>query len=106
MRIGDIFNHRKENLDKLLQKRRNVAGQQEETRVEIKCPECGAELRKDTKNGRLKICPDCGKYLSLTPCERIELIADEKGSQDILQHTGRHTGRHSDGCTAAVLRKG
>lgn len=83
MRIGDIFNHRKENLDKLLQKRRNVTGQQEETRVEIKCPECGAELRKDTKNGRLKICPDCGKYLSLTPCERIELTADEDSFREM-----------------------
>ncbi len=43
------------------------------------CSFCKAELSASTLSGNLYICPECGKYLQITPRERIALVTD-KGS--------------------------
>lgn len=78
MKIGDIFNHRKDYLDLMLQKRRSS-----ELPQETVCKGCGAAVSGEALRRSLHICPDCGRYLSMTPQERIELIADDGGFREL-----------------------
>lgn len=73
MKIGDIFDHRKDYLDLMLKKRRNSP----EVEQEIECKSCKSRFNTETLRKNLYICPDCGRYMTMPPAERIALIADD-----------------------------
>ena len=73
MKIGDIFDHRKDYLDLMLKKRRNSP----EVEQEIECKGCKSRFNTETLRKNMYICPDCGRYMTMPPAERIALIADD-----------------------------
>ena len=73
MKIGDIFDHRKDYLDLMLKKRRNSP----EAEQEIECKGCKSRFNTETLRKNMYICPDCGRYMTMPPAERIALIADD-----------------------------
>ena len=45
---------------------------------------CGRELKSDEMIETLGICPDCGKYLRISPRERVAIITDEGSFEELF----------------------
>lgn len=73
MAIHDLFVRKRQNLNSLLQLRKN-----EITEETIECPKCHATIQVKSMAKRLWVCQDCNHYFPLGAKERIYMIADEK----------------------------
>lgn len=80
MDISDIFKHRKKKLNKMMQARKK-----QDLDETIECKKCHGTFKKETLLKNLMVCPDCNYYFSMTPHERIHLIADEKTFKEHLR---------------------
>ncbi|MCF0127619.1 MAG: acetyl-CoA carboxylase, carboxyltransferase subunit beta [Pseudobutyrivibrio sp.] len=71
MDILDILDSKKNSLNQLQSERRKTVKS-----GLISCPECGSEFENSFLKIRNRICDNCGHYFSMTPKERIRLVAD------------------------------
>ena len=83
MTIGDIFDRRKANLDRMKRKRRK-----QESEPTVTCPDCGRILDPAVFTKHSGICPDCRRYLSLTPARRLALLADDGKYRELWPNLG------------------
>lgn len=72
MDILRILNNKKNSLNDLQEQRRKV-----DSVKEVECPVCHGIFPSSTLKEKKRICPDCGYYFSMTPKERIRMLADE-----------------------------
>lgn len=72
MAIEDIIIRKRNNLNSLLSMRKGT------TVPMVTCPACQKETTDPESEALLRICPDCGCYLPMSPMERLDLIGDCK----------------------------